>query len=229
MFYNFLGKIFIFLDFLVDQIMKFYSPSLPWHFFFFLHSLILLYASLFLPLGRHHVDSFPHFRSVEWQINNIFIAARKRYLFFWAIFQGKLFSSFLFFFLFISFSFLSLGQDNVNKIPLMVTVCFTAVHKTNDHFSIKWQKYITTVTSWGEKYICFFFFLRVCLNCFIPNFLVFLFSTFSCFFPHCLALEQVAAGLKDVDFLLYFFSLLPSYFFLLLLCLELLFTPFLSS
>lgn len=129
MFYNFLGKIFILLGFLVDQIMKFYSPSLPWHFFFFLHSLILLYASLFLPLGRHHVDSFPHFRSVEWQINNIFIAARKRYLFFWAIFQGKLF---LFFFLFISFSFLSLGQDNVNKIPLMVTVCFTAVHKTND-------------------------------------------------------------------------------------------------
>lgn len=168
---------------------------------------------------------FPHFRSVEWQINNIFIAARKRYLFFWAIFQGKLF---LFFFLFISFSFLSLGQDNVNKIPLMVTVCFTAVHKTNDHFSIKWQKYITTVTSWGEKYICFFFFLRVCLNCFIPNFLVFLFSTFSCFSLTVLLLNRLLQGSKMLIFFCAFFPFCP-FIFLLLLCLELLFTPFLSS
>lgn len=164
MFYNFLGKIFILLGFLVDQIMKFYSPSLPWHFFFFLHSLILLYASLFLPLGRHHVDSFPHFRSVEWQINNIFIAARKDIYFSGQFFKVNFFSSFLFFFLFISFSFLSLGQDNVNKIPLMVTVCFTAVHKTNDPLFFSKVTKIYNYSNFLRRKIHLFLLFPLCLS-----------------------------------------------------------------
>lgn len=124
---------------------------------------------------------FPHFRSVEWQINNIFIAARKRYLFFWAIFQGKLF---LFFFLFISFSFLSLGQDNVNKIPLMVTVYFTAVHKTNDPLFFSKVTKIYNYSNFLRRKIHLFLLFPLCLSqLFYPLFLSLSFLHLFMFFP----------------------------------------------